>query len=470
MTYRRPARSSSATQRPHPYRRFDRLMGAGSLLVLAATIPALLTAFGASPEVGVAEAARATWAEPSDHTSGPDAGERSSLTPALPAPDPSVPPLPLVSPSPSPSPSPSASSPAGPTYPIPSTIDGTCVSDATQRIRGWIASVPDGSTLVFGANACYRVEGSLIIQDRNGLTFDGNGATIRATTRGQLTGCCDAQGRPYYSQRRHLWFRGSHDITVRDLRVRGTNTTADQRSGFGSYDRRYEFEHAFAFEGCRNVLLQDVRADAIWGDGLYLGPLAGDPSDGVRVLGFDVDRNGRQGVALSGAQNVLLDDVRVLHGRRAGFDLEPPPGWVRNVEISNSYTNTIGLAFAAGGRGDVSNIYIHHNTIDGPSVPWVYVQASDGTRRRDWRVWDNTVLRTLGSPQAALLFTAVDGVDVRRNISRIATTQSRMAVRFKDARGTLVVVDNDFSGACRPYAADAATAPVIARGNKTSSC
>jgi hypothetical protein len=118
----------------------------------------------------------------------------------------------------------------------------------------------------------------------------------------------------------------------------------------------------------------------------------------------------------------------------------------------------------------VSNIEIHHNRIDGSSVPWVYVKESLGARRANWSVHDNLVLNGLGSPMAMLYFVNVDGVDVRRNTSHAATSQSRKAVEFQGAGGTLAVMDNDFSGACDPYVKDAVTGPVAAAGNTVSDC
>src|ERR1051326_3565502 len=102
----------------------------------------------------------------------------------------------------------------------PSTIDTTCRADVTSAILTWVASVPDGSTVTFTKNACYRVEGSLTFQGRHGLTFEGNGATFKSTTLGPL----DKRG---HSQRRHFWFVDCQNITVRNINVVGNNTRSD---------------------------------------------------------------------------------------------------------------------------------------------------------------------------------------------------------------------------------------------------
>jgi hypothetical protein len=349
---------------------------------------------------------------------------------------------------------------------IPASIPSDCSRDVTADINAWIASVPDGSTLIFRRHGCYRTERTIEIKNRQGLTFFGNGAYFK---RFELS---PPEVR-YPRANAHWRFVGGSDMTVLWMGVEGTNTVADQRPEFGSYLVDFEFEHAFAFHGVTHLTVDNVWADAIWGDGLYFAggdQYAQGPCRGVRVSTFVVDRNGRQGVALSNVDGALLSSVEIWHSRRAGFDLEPPPGTVRNVEIRDSYTNTIGLAFASAGRGDVSNIEIHHNRIDGPSVPWVYVKDSWGARRSNWSVHDNVVLRGLGSPMAMLYFVNVDDVDVRRNTSHAATTQSRKAVEFQGAGGTLAVIANDFTGACSAYVKDGATGPVTAEGNTVSSC
>ncbi|HZA26576.1 MAG TPA: right-handed parallel beta-helix repeat-containing protein [Actinomycetota bacterium] len=331
--------------------------------------------------------------------------------------------------------------------------------DATGIIQAQIDAAPDGSTIVFPPGR-YRCEGSIKVENRTGLKFRGP-ATFYATQKGPL----DAQGN---SQRRHWWFIGCTDVTVDDLRVVSTNTRPDQREGFGAYLANYEFEHGFAIHECLGVVVRNCSTFGTWGDGLYIGNQA--PSRNVRVSGLVVEWNGRQGLAVSNADGVLLENIQIRNTRRAGFDLEPATAlWsVRNVEIRNSFTNGYHVAFASAGNGDVSNIYIHHNRIKGPGVPWVYVRASDGTRRRNWRIHDNRVLNYLGSPMPALFFSKVDNVSVRRNKSPIVATQSRLAIRFESCRGRLVVRRNDFRKGVRLYRRAGNTTRVRARKNRLS--
>jgi Right handed beta helix region len=331
--------------------------------------------------------------------------------------------------------------------------------DVTDLIQAQVDSAPDSSTIVFPPGP-YRCEGSLRVQDRAGLRFVGP-ATFYATRNGEL----DLQG---MSQRRHWWFVRCRDIRVDRLRVVSTNTVPDQRVGFGAYQANYEFEHGFAIHQSENVAVTNCSTFGTWGDGLYIGNRR--PSRNVLVSNLVVEYNGRQGVALSNADGVLLSNIKIMNTRRAGFDLEPATSewFVRNVEIRDSFVNGYHVAFAAAGRGDVSNIFLHHNAIQGPGVPWVYVGASDGYQRRHWRVNDNRVLDRLGSPMPALFFAHVNDVSIRRNVSPIASTQSQLGIRFDDCHGPLVVRYNDFREANRLYELLNGSSQVVASENLLS--
>ena len=52
-------------------------------------------------------------------------------------------------------------------YTVPASVPTGCSTDATSQILSWIASVPNNSTLRFGASACYRIEGTIELHNRN---------------------------------------------------------------------------------------------------------------------------------------------------------------------------------------------------------------------------------------------------------------------------------------------------------------
>jgi Right handed beta helix region len=349
---------------------------------------------------------------------------------------------------------------------VPRRIASDCSTDVTRALNRFFRSVPDGTgerptVIRFPARACYRVNGTLRVQGRNWLRFAGSAdapATFRATKRGRL----DFQG---LSQRRHWLIVNSNHIEIRNIGVRSTNTRRDPeiRDGrFARYDARYEFEHGFDISGGSDVRIEDVTVRGVWGDCVALNPAVGRRFGGASTTGDRIVRlrcswNGRQGISIVDATDILIDDIRIVNGRRAGIDLEPNSlhNVVRGVEIRNSYTNTHLLAFAASGRSEVSDVWIHHNVIARSGVPILYMSAADDTRRYDWTFSDNVLRSPAGSPAPALLFRFVTNASVERNMVPVVTTQSRIAVAFEQGLGTLRVVDNDFlDGGCYIEAID----------------
>ena len=389
------------------------------------------------------------------------------LVPGSPSVAPTPPPTSAPTPpAPAPVRAPAPAPPAGPgVYNVPASIPADCSRDVAADIASWIASVPDNSTLVFAAGACYRTERPIRMDNRVGLTFLGNGALFRRFNESP------PELQYPYGNRHFLW-AGGRNITVRNFRILGINTTSEDPTywpGFGRQRTIFSFDHALAFHGVQGIVVEDVSIDAVFGDGIYFG---GEPANtNVRVSRVTIDRNGRQGIALTNVNGALIEDVSIPHGRRAGIDFEPnPAGSVLNVEVRTTYLFTRLLPFSGAGANLVNGIYLHHNTIAGAAVPWVYVGASDNTQRRDWRVYDNRVVNPLGSPMPMLYFVNVDNVDVRRNVSPATEGRSMTAVQYQHAGGSLSLVDNDFTGACRLYTADVTSAAVAASGNITTTC
>jgi hypothetical protein len=340
--------------------------------------------------------------------------------------------------------------------------DGT---DVTQQLLALIASYPDGTSFQF-PDERYHVEGSVRVIGRNGLTFEGG--TFYATA----TGTPDGGG---ISQRRHWWFENCDEITVRGVQVESTNIVRPSwdtggRAGYGGYKPIWEFEHGLAFHECNGVLVEDCSTYGTWGDGVYVGNSVPGCSD-MALRRVDISWNGRQGIGCANAVGLLIEDCVISNSRRSGIDLEPGGsiGLIRNVEIKGTNITSIHPPFAVLGNGNVSDIYIHNNTMAGPAVPVLVVAASDGTRRSNWRFEDNVHLSTgLGSPVYVLKFKKVDGVSIKRNVLRVATTQGRKCVSFDNCLGTLEVIDNDFRpGGCHMEAINGSSVPTIA-GNQTA--
>jgi hypothetical protein len=79
-------------------------------------------------------------------------------------------------------------------------------------------------------------------------------------------------------------------------------------------------------------------------------------------------------------------------------------------------------------------------------VPVVSVNASDGSRRANWRIEDHTAVDGLGSPRAAVEFQHVDGVLVTRCDFNVKTGRGG-AFMLNDCGGACTVTDSLWHGA-----------------------
>lgn len=281
--------------------------------------------------------------------------------------------------------------------------------DATQRIVNAVKNAPDGTTFRFAANAKYRIDGTVKITNRHNLTFDGNGATFYAGTDGDKL-------------RKHWWFQGGSNITVHDLAVRGAN----RRPGVdGTWRSDREHQHGFTFRGVTGVTLRDVRVTDVYGDALLLGGARDGSSawtTNVRVSGYHFERTGRQGVAIIGARNVVLENGYVGDVYRNLYQLEgnKTGDGYRDVVIRSNRLGMAGMFFV--------NVAMHSGvTADGIMVQGnrgrgMDIAARFGPGTRNIRFLENTsdvdsrLEHANGTDYKSVVrLIKVQGAEVRRN-------------------------------------------------------
>ena len=131
---------------------------------------------------------------------------RRNVQPGPTSPPPvSVPSSPIPLPPPPP-PGASVSSP-------PASIVSNCTLPVEDQLMAWLDTVPDNSVVQFPPGACYGLDDTITMEDRVGLTIDGNGSTFKALTPG--TG------------NRDNWrIEGGTNITLKNMIVRGANPSA----------------------------------------------------------------------------------------------------------------------------------------------------------------------------------------------------------------------------------------------------
>ena len=397
--------------------------------VAAAVLVAGAAACSDSPGSGFPGGSAATPSAPGATATGPGPAPTGSITPPPAAVVRGAPPL-----------------PTGATVAAPKTIAGDCSVDVTDALASWIASVPDNSTLVLGRNACYRVDGTITVENRNRLLLDGNGATLKAVTTGNRT-------------RGQLNLKSGSDLTVRALVVRGANPHAGASTA--AYVADLEAQHAFSVHGVANALLDHVQAYDTYGDFVYIGPYDKTASTNVTVANSVFERSGRQGVSIADARGVTITANVIAGAARSLFDIEPflKSQTVRDVHVDGNVTGAA-VNFWLGNKGaaaDIGAIEFSHNRMAAATGGLVLVFARRGDPRGPYTFSDNDLIANDAVSDegavGAFFFGRADGITVRDNTVRFPAGHHMPAVELHAVHGA-TVTGNRFDGADRAIVAD----------------
>jgi hypothetical protein len=337
--------------------------------------------------------------------------------------------------------------PTGAVAHAPASIPTRCSSDVTDALQSWIDSVPDNSTLQLAKDASYRIDGTLTIEDRNRLLFDGNGATLQARTTGK-------RGRG------QLVLKGGRDLTVRSLTVRGANPHGGANPS--AYVADLEAQHAYSVHGATDVLLDHVQAYDTYGDFVYIGAQQQTPSENVTVANSVFERSGRQGISITDANGVLVTANAISGAGRSLFDIEPnlKTQTVRNVHLVGNVTGAATNFWIAnkGANADVGDIVVTGNRMVASTGGLVLVYARKGTPRGPYAFRDNTLIAnnavTDEGATGALYFALTDNITIRDNTVRFPAGANMAAVELRNAHH-VDVSGNHFDGAGRAILSDA---------------
>lgn len=256
-------------------------------------------------------------------------------------------------------------------YRVPRSIPRDGSVNVTRRLQRFLNRVPDGACIRFPYQARYRVEGTLRLRNRVGLTVYGNGSKIFATSvRGDL------DPGPKTVWRQHLAIVGGSDITVRDLWIDG----AARRC---RYRRLWQGEAGVLVKGSANVQLLGLKITQVAGDGLLIGGFHLDsgetvPARNVVFSGGRIKCTGRQGIAMTLADGVLIEGSSLMAVARTAFDLEPGVAdeTVSNVRIVGNRIGNFRNAFiGAAGAGTVRDVYVGFNVLTRRSM-WSKIGTS----------------------------------------------------------------------------------------------
>src|SRR5262245_36048778 len=358
-------------------------------------------------------------------------------------------------------------------YSVPKSIKSDCSVAVEDKIMAWLATVPDGSTVMFGKGRCYGQDGTITLTGRNGLVIDGQGSEFRALTLGG-------------SHRANWQFIRGSNLVVRNMAIRGSNAN-------GVYDHDVEWQHGYSIEGVQGMNLSNVQARETFGDGIYLwrgasSPACGDDASSARnvtIANATRERIGRQGVAAVDAENVKLEDSTIGPVAWANVDLETDDDCeiARHVIVQrNSFgTNGWGVIVNGGFGGDpqVGDLKVLGNVQTGPTVDTGILPPFDPCRA-PVRILASGSLSSTGytfsgnqflEPNNALVFRQIRNIDVSSNSVTFAQPppsgcNSRAGVRLTDSH-TVAITGNAFSGATSVFIKDPLSDGITEAGNTT---
>ena len=130
------------------------------------------------------------------------------------------------------------------------TADKTGGSDVTDELQRFIDNSPSGSVICLASGGKYKVNGTLHLNGRRGLTIDGLDATIFQTSRSTT----------------RIWLLDgdTRNIKLRNMTIKGANPNP------GFWVGAYEHNHGIEIQGALDVDLSHLRIVNVGGDGLYL--------------------------------------------------------------------------------------------------------------------------------------------------------------------------------------------------------
>jgi hypothetical protein len=290
-------------------------------------------------------------------------------------------------------------------YQVPSSIAGDCSVDVTQPLLSWIASVPDNSTLSFASAGCYRIEGVLEMRGRNGLHFEGNGATFRSFN-------------PPEDQRAIWRAIDSTGFAFHNMTIDGSYASG------GTHDASLQHAHAIDLRGTSadiaNVAMSDVAGDCVY---FGLGFTSALTRSSGTLHDSTCSRIGRNAVSVTAGDNILVQRVTTSAIGYIAFDVEPNvgSGWgSRRVTFdSNTIGNYTISAYSLVENAPVSDQAFTNNHVVGRGLKVTIGQTSSVLFRPQNVTITGNAADAAQAPSAMNLH-AIDGLTVTGNTVPIA--------------------------------------------------
>lgn len=312
-------------------------------------------------------------------------------------------PNPTQTPSPTRTPTPTAAptpTPAPGGIAVPDSIDSTGASDASAALNTWLATVPDGSTVVFKAGGTYRMNVALQLANRHNLVLEGNGATLKSAGGYDQLSSLIVLGHKYGGS----WTGTNSGVVIRDFNLVGTSPKP------GTYIGGEESQHGVEIEDSTNIEISHITVSAVYGDGIKVGGT----SNGVWFHDSHVYSAGRNGVTVTMGQNVTVENDAFDDSGYCTWDVESntssehSSNFIFRNNTAGTWSNAFGAADGIAGS-QVSGVTVTGNKVTGGSLSTIINLA-----RRQNVVFTNNV-STVTARGPVLVFAHVDGLTVTGN-------------------------------------------------------
>jgi hypothetical protein len=147
------------------------------------------------------------------------------------------------------------------------------------------------------------------------------------------------------ANRSHLKFIGGSDITVRDLRITGANTTP------GRFTHAYNSLHGILLAGVKGALIEGCTITNVYGDSVNLGNerpgRINSPCEDIFVVNNTATGSGRQGMTLCYRTNIWFVG-NTIGTHRPCFLAARGRAPVNDVVVSGNSSTAAGLGIQAG--------------------------------------------------------------------------------------------------------------------------
>jgi hypothetical protein len=198
-----------------------------------------------------------------------------------------------------------------------------CSADVTSLLNQLVSLTPDGGVVKLERDGCYRVDGTLSLENRRDLTIEGDGATL------------DGSHVPGARERRHIRVRDGGGLVFRDFTILGSRCAAPPCKGPGL--AAMERQHGVAVENVAGMTIERVAIANVWGDFVYISQKGdGERSSDVIVRDNYFRNSGRQGIAPSGVERLEIRDNVIAFAGRTVFDFEAEGGGATDVMMADN--------------------------------------------------------------------------------------------------------------------------------------